>query len=74
MFVALQLREAEPYLLDALRRAELAGLPLARLRVLQSLAFHDLARVGPAALGCRTAGRSHSSSERWPWSPSSNSC
>jgi AAA ATPase domain len=49
MFVALQLREAEPYLLDALRRAELAGLPLARLRVLQSLAFHDLARGAGSA-------------------------
>jgi DNA-binding CsgD family transcriptional regulator len=49
MFVALQLRQAEPYLLDALRRAEVAGLPLARLRVLQSLAFHDLARGAGSA-------------------------
>jgi DNA-binding CsgD family transcriptional regulator len=44
MFIALRLLEAEPYLREALRRAELSGLPLTRLRVLQRLAFHDLAR------------------------------
>jgi len=43
MFVALDLKGAEPYLLESLRRAELAGLPLATLRALQRLAFHDLA-------------------------------
>jgi DNA-binding CsgD family transcriptional regulator len=44
MFIAMELLEARPYLLDALRRAELAGLPLTRLRVMQRLAFYDLAR------------------------------
>ena len=43
MFVALELREAEPILVEALERAERARLPLTRLRVLQRLAFHDLA-------------------------------
>ena len=44
MFIAIELLEAEPYLAEALRRAEAAGLPLTRLRVLGRLAFHDLAR------------------------------
>jgi len=44
MFIAVELREAEPYFVEALRRAEAADLPLTRLRVLQRLAFHDLAR------------------------------
>jgi len=44
LFIAVQLLEAEPYFVESLRRAEAAGLPLTRLRVLQRLAFHDLAR------------------------------
>ncbi len=44
MFVALELAEAEPYLLGALQRAEAAGLPLTRLRVLHQLASHDVLR------------------------------
>jgi len=43
MFIAMAVLEAEPYFAEALRRAEAAGLPLTRLRVLQRLAFHDLA-------------------------------
>jgi DNA-binding CsgD family transcriptional regulator len=48
MFVALELANAEPYLLQSLRRAEAAGLPLTRLRVLHQLALHDVLR----GLGC----------------------
>jgi len=44
MFIAVELLEAEPVFVEALRRAEAAGLPLTRLRILQRLAFHDLAR------------------------------
>jgi DNA-binding CsgD family transcriptional regulator len=44
MFISFELLEAEPYLLEAVRRAEAAGLPLSRLRVLERLAFHDLTR------------------------------
>ena len=44
MFIACQLEEAEPYLTEALRRAEAATLPLERLRVLQRLGFYDLNR------------------------------
>ena len=44
MFIARELDEAEPYLLEALRRADAADLPLARLRVLGRLAFYDLIR------------------------------
>jgi DNA-binding CsgD family transcriptional regulator len=46
MFIACQLEEAQPYLLllEALRRAEAASLPLAPLRALGRLAFYDLNR------------------------------
>ena len=44
MFIATELEEAQPYLLEALRRAEAANLPLARLRALGRLAFYDLTR------------------------------
>ena len=44
MFVALELGRAEPYLLESLRRAEVAGLPPTRLRVMHQLAFHELLR------------------------------
>jgi DNA-binding CsgD family transcriptional regulator len=44
MFIACKLEEARPYLLEALRRADAANLPLARLRVLGRLAFYDLNR------------------------------
>ncbi len=44
MFIACKLEEAHPYLLEALRRADAANLPLARLRVLGRLAFYDLNR------------------------------
>jgi DNA-binding CsgD family transcriptional regulator len=44
MFVTLDVLGAQPILLESLRRAEAADLPLTRLRLLQRLAFHDLAR------------------------------
>jgi DNA-binding CsgD family transcriptional regulator len=44
MYVSLELRKAEPYLIESLRRAEAADLPLVRLQVLHQLAFHDLLR------------------------------
>jgi hypothetical protein len=49
IFVARELREAEPILVQALERAERARLPLTRLRVLQRLSFHDLATGGGRA-------------------------
>jgi DNA-binding CsgD family transcriptional regulator len=42
-FVVLELRRAEPYLLESMHRADRAGQPLARLRALKVLAFRDLA-------------------------------
>jgi DNA-binding CsgD family transcriptional regulator len=51
MFVALELAQAEPYLLESLRRAEAADLPLTRLRVLHQLALLDLLRgSGPVRI------------------------
>jgi hypothetical protein len=44
MLIASELEAAQPYLLEALRRAKAADLPLARLRVLGRLAFYDLNR------------------------------
>ncbi len=44
MYVSLELRKAEPYLVESLRRAGAADLPLVRLQVLHQLAFHDLLR------------------------------
>ncbi len=55
MFVELRMRKAEPILVEALERGERAGLPLPRLRVLQRLAFYDLATG--AGRGRTEAGR-----------------
>jgi hypothetical protein len=44
LLVTFELRGAEECFRDALRRAEGAGLPLYRLRVVHQVAWHDLGR------------------------------